>query len=83
MLSRRAFVGAAVAAPAAWDALVEANPLGSYLQLHGWAEVKAVKVSDATIDAIWSVRSALAAEGIFLARGSNADPPIFRGKGKK
>lgn len=28
--------------PAAWDALVEANPLGSYLQLSGWARVKAV-----------------------------------------
>ena len=27
---------------AAWDAFVEANPLGSYLQLSGWAEVKAV-----------------------------------------
>jgi lipid II:glycine glycyltransferase (peptidoglycan interpeptide bridge formation enzyme) len=28
--------------PATWDALVEANPLGSYLQLSGWARVKAV-----------------------------------------
>ncbi len=28
--------------PAAWDALVEGNPLGSYLQLSGWARVKAV-----------------------------------------
>ncbi len=27
---------------AAWDAFVEANPLGSYLQLSGWAGVKAV-----------------------------------------
>lgn len=27
---------------AEWDALVEANPLGSYLQLSGWAHVKAV-----------------------------------------
>ncbi|HEY6571027.1 MAG TPA: peptidoglycan bridge formation glycyltransferase FemA/FemB family protein [Candidatus Limnocylindrales bacterium] len=27
---------------AAWDAFVEANPLGSYLQLSGWAAVKAV-----------------------------------------
>jgi lipid II:glycine glycyltransferase (peptidoglycan interpeptide bridge formation enzyme) len=26
----------------AWDAFVEANPLGSYLQLSGWADVKAV-----------------------------------------
>ncbi|HEY4189623.1 MAG TPA: peptidoglycan bridge formation glycyltransferase FemA/FemB family protein [Candidatus Limnocylindrales bacterium] len=26
----------------AWDAFVEANPLGSYLQLSGWATVKAV-----------------------------------------
>jgi peptidoglycan pentaglycine glycine transferase (the first glycine) len=26
----------------AWDALVEANPRGSYLQLSGWARVKAV-----------------------------------------
>ena len=26
----------------AWDGFVEANPLGSYLQLSGWAEVKAV-----------------------------------------
>ena len=28
--------------PAAWDAVVEANPLGSYLQLTAWARVKAV-----------------------------------------
>ena len=28
--------------PSAWDALVEANPRGSYLQLSGWARVKAV-----------------------------------------
>jgi lipid II:glycine glycyltransferase (peptidoglycan interpeptide bridge formation enzyme) len=28
--------------PVAWDAIVEANPLGSYLQLSGWARVKAV-----------------------------------------
>jgi lipid II:glycine glycyltransferase (peptidoglycan interpeptide bridge formation enzyme) len=28
--------------PIAWDALVEANPRGSYLQLSGWARVKAV-----------------------------------------
>ena len=28
--------------PAAWDAVVEANPLGSYLQLSAWARVKAV-----------------------------------------
>ena len=28
--------------PAAWDAVVEANPLGSYLQLDAWARVKAV-----------------------------------------
>ena len=28
--------------PAAWDAFVEANPRGSYLQLGGWARVKAV-----------------------------------------
>lgn len=28
--------------PAAWDARVEANPLGSYLQLSAWAQVKAV-----------------------------------------
>ncbi len=27
---------------AAWDAFVEANPRGSYLQLSGWAQVKAV-----------------------------------------
>jgi peptidoglycan pentaglycine glycine transferase (the first glycine) len=33
---------------AAWDAAVEANPLGSYLQLSGWARVKAVNG--------WSVR---------------------------
>ena len=29
-------------ATTAWDAFVEANPLGSYLQLSGWAAVKAV-----------------------------------------
>jgi lipid II:glycine glycyltransferase (peptidoglycan interpeptide bridge formation enzyme) len=29
-------------ATAAWDAFVEANPRGSYLQLSGWARVKAV-----------------------------------------
>jgi peptidoglycan pentaglycine glycine transferase (the first glycine) len=28
--------------PASWDAFVEANPRGSYLQLTGWARVKAV-----------------------------------------
>ncbi len=28
--------------PHAWDAMVEANPRGSYLQLSGWARVKAV-----------------------------------------
>ncbi len=28
--------------PSAWDVLVEANPRGSYLQLSGWARVKAV-----------------------------------------
>ncbi|MCJ7711902.1 MAG: aminoacyltransferase, partial [Chloroflexi bacterium] len=28
--------------PAAWDAFVEANARGSYLQLGGWARVKAV-----------------------------------------
>jgi lipid II:glycine glycyltransferase (peptidoglycan interpeptide bridge formation enzyme) len=28
--------------PARWDAFVEANPRGSYLQLAGWARVKAV-----------------------------------------
>ncbi|HEX5828505.1 MAG TPA: peptidoglycan bridge formation glycyltransferase FemA/FemB family protein [Candidatus Limnocylindrales bacterium] len=28
--------------PAAWDAFVEADPLGSYLQLTAWARVKAV-----------------------------------------
>jgi len=28
--------------PSVWDALVEANPRGSYLQLSGWARVKAV-----------------------------------------
>ncbi len=28
--------------PGGWDARVEANPLGSYLQLTGWAQVKAV-----------------------------------------
>jgi lipid II:glycine glycyltransferase (peptidoglycan interpeptide bridge formation enzyme) len=28
--------------PAAWDATVEANPRGSYVQLAAWAEVKAV-----------------------------------------
>ncbi|HKF85830.1 MAG TPA: peptidoglycan bridge formation glycyltransferase FemA/FemB family protein [Candidatus Limnocylindrales bacterium] len=28
--------------PATWDATVEANPLGSYLQLTSWARVKAV-----------------------------------------
>ena len=28
--------------PAAWDDAVEANPLGSYLQLTAWARVKAV-----------------------------------------
>lgn len=35
-------VGGSDLGPAAWDALVEANPLGSYLQLSGWARVKAV-----------------------------------------
>jgi peptidoglycan pentaglycine glycine transferase (the first glycine) len=29
-------------APADWDAVVQANPVGSYLQLSGWARVKAV-----------------------------------------
>ena len=29
-------------APSAWDAVVEANPRGSYLQLTAWARVKAV-----------------------------------------
>ncbi len=28
--------------PGSWDAFVEANDPGSYLQLHGWADVKAV-----------------------------------------
>jgi lipid II:glycine glycyltransferase (peptidoglycan interpeptide bridge formation enzyme) len=28
--------------PSRWDAVVEANPRGSYLQLSGWAQVKAV-----------------------------------------
>jgi lipid II:glycine glycyltransferase (peptidoglycan interpeptide bridge formation enzyme) len=28
--------------PSAWDAIVEGNPRGSYLQLSGWAQVKAV-----------------------------------------
>jgi len=39
--------------PARWDRLVEANPLGSYLQLSGWARVKAVNG--------WSARRLLAA----------------------
>ncbi|HEU0242448.1 MAG TPA: hypothetical protein VFQ75_00990, partial [Candidatus Limnocylindrales bacterium] len=34
--------GAGSPDPDAWDAYVEANPLGSYLQLEGWARVKAV-----------------------------------------
>jgi lipid II:glycine glycyltransferase (peptidoglycan interpeptide bridge formation enzyme) len=37
---------------AGWDARVEANPLGSYLQLSGWAQVKAVNG--------WTVRRLLA-----------------------
>ena len=40
---------------AAWDACVEANPLGSYLQLDGWARVKAVNG--------WSARRLLDARG--------------------
>ena len=43
--------GAGVA-PDRWDPLVEANPLGSYLQLSGWARVKAVNG--------WSARRLLA-----------------------
>ncbi len=45
MTARRPAVGLPAHAdpdPAAWDAVVEANPLGSYLQLSGWARVKAV-----------------------------------------
>lgn len=42
-------------APAAWDALVEANPRGSYLQLSGWARVKAVNG--------WAARRVLAPDG--------------------
>ncbi|HEY3336841.1 MAG TPA: peptidoglycan bridge formation glycyltransferase FemA/FemB family protein [Candidatus Limnocylindrales bacterium] len=34
--------GAGAPDPVTWDAWVEANPLGSYLQLDGWARVKAV-----------------------------------------
>ena len=46
-----------VASPDAstWDAYVEANPLGSYLQLDGWARVKAVNG--------WSARRVLDAPG--------------------
>jgi peptidoglycan pentaglycine glycine transferase (the first glycine) len=40
---------------ATWDAYVEANPLGSYLQLDGWARVKAVNG--------WSARRLLDASG--------------------
>ena len=39
----------------AWDGFVEANPLGSYLQLSGWAEVKAVNG--------WTSRRLHAADG--------------------
>ena len=39
----------------AWDAFVEENPLGSYLQLDGWARVKAVNG--------WSARRLLDAPG--------------------
>jgi len=35
-------LAAAVPDALAWDALVEANPIGSYLQLSAWARVKAV-----------------------------------------
>ena len=40
---------------ATWDAFVEGNPLGSYLQLDGWARVKAVNG--------WSARRLLDAQG--------------------
>ncbi len=45
MTARQAAGGLPVRAdpdPATWDAVVEANPLGSYLQLTAWARVKAV-----------------------------------------
>jgi lipid II:glycine glycyltransferase (peptidoglycan interpeptide bridge formation enzyme) len=38
----RAIEVGSAADPTGWDAFVEANPLGSYLQLEGWARVKAV-----------------------------------------
>jgi lipid II:glycine glycyltransferase (peptidoglycan interpeptide bridge formation enzyme) len=41
-VSRPVMASATTDDPAAWDAFVEANPLGSYLQLSGWARVKAV-----------------------------------------
>jgi lipid II:glycine glycyltransferase (peptidoglycan interpeptide bridge formation enzyme) len=41
--------------PRAWDAVVEANPRGSYLQLSGWARVKAVNG--------WSARRVLVPGG--------------------
>lgn len=39
-----------------WDTFVEANPLGSYLQLSGWARVKAVNG--------WHARRLLDADGV-------------------
>jgi lipid II:glycine glycyltransferase (peptidoglycan interpeptide bridge formation enzyme) len=46
----------------AWDGFVEANPLGSYLQLTGWAEVKAVNG--------WTSRHLHAADGAGPAVGA-------------
>ena len=46
----------------AWDGFVEANPLGSYLQLSGWAEVKAVNG--------WTSRRLHAADGDAPAVGA-------------
>lgn len=52
--------------PVAWDAFVEANPRGSYLQLAGWARVKAVNG--------WGVRRLLGGEagGAAAAGGGGA-----------
>jgi lipid II:glycine glycyltransferase (peptidoglycan interpeptide bridge formation enzyme) len=53
-------------ATAGWDAFVEANALGSYLQLSGWADVKAVNG--------WTTRRLHAAGGAEPASG--AEPAV-------
>ena len=57
---------------AAWDAFVEENPLGSYLQLDGWARVKAVNG--------WSARRLLDAPGGPAPRSSSGGRDPCRGR---